>query len=316
MKNLQESVLKALSGVLPDEVVAKVSDVIATTLEESTKQIESDYQAQLEEAYEELGKQKLKIKEEAEQGYAQAFDLICEYKDRLALQNEEHKREMNEGFNEAWEMLQEERSKNVTLEGELHEEYEGKLKDIEKFLVKKLDQFLPTQGKKYYEAARKDLLNDPVFAENKNAFEKILEAAATVLTDEDFSVASGSKNETVLRENEELKKRLQRVEGNNTRLKMDNDKLNETVRMTKANLLTESKVEQKVERKNRLERAKKVEGRGEVEPKKDRQVVIGEYNSGEPVADRSSSGSRLDEGSQRIADYWNKMSGIDESEEE
>jgi len=317
MKNIQESVLKAISGLLPEEVVTKVSDVIATTLDEATKEIEADYQAQLDEAWEELGKQKLKLKEDADQGYAQAFDLICEYKDRIALKDEEHKREINEGFQEAWEMIEEERQKNVDLEGELYKEYEEKLKDIEKFMIKKLDQFLPTQGKKYYEAARKDLLNDPVFAENKAAFEKMLEAAATVLTDDDFAVASGTKTETVLKENEELKKKIQRIEGNNTRLKMDNDKLNETVRRAKVNLLTEHKEEQKTERKNRLERGRKVEGRGEIEPKKDRQVIIGENNSGEPVADRrKDSGNRLDEQAQQVANYWNRMAGIDNPEEE
>lgn len=317
MKNIQESVLKAISGLLPEEVVTKVSNVIATTLDEATKEIESDYQAQLDEAYEQFGKEKQKLKEGYEQGYAQAFDLICEYKDRIELVKEELTNEKNSGFQEAWEMLQAARTENDDLAGELQREYDEKLADVEKFLVKKLDQFLPTQGKKYYEQARKDLLNDPVFAENKNAFERMLEAAAVVLTDDDYAVASGTKTESVLKENEELKKRVQRIEANNTRLKMDNDKLNETVRRTKTSLLSEQKEEQKVERKNRLERARKVEGRGEIEPRKDRQVVIREDNSGEPVADRrKDTESRLDEQARQVADYWNRMAGTDDRNEE
>ena len=97
--------------------------------------------------YEELGKAKGQaLSEEAsEKGYAQAWDLISQYKERLILQNEEHKREINEGFNEAWQMLEDAKAQNSDLEGELQREYEEKLEDSKKFYIKKLDQFLPTQ---------------------------------------------------------------------------------------------------------------------------------------------------------------------------
>lgn len=311
MKNIQESVLKALSGVLPEEVVGKVSDVITNTLEEATKEIEAEYQERLDESHEEFKKELAKAQQEAEHGYSQAFELIAEYKDKMELLKEEHKREINSGFGEAYEMLEQERAKNVELEGDLQREYDEKLQDIEKYYGKKLDEFLPTQGKKFYEMARKDLLNDPVFAEHKNAFEKILEAAATVLTDNDFALAGNAKTETVLKENEELKKKVQRLEGNSTRLKMDNEKLTEAVRVAKTQILTEAKVEKKEERKNRIEKAKNVEGRGKVELNEERQVILGE-----PVADRSkSSGQELNEEREASA-YWTKMmTGIDEDSE-
>ncbi len=303
MKNIQESVLKALSGVLPDEVVSKVSDVITNTLEEATKEIEAEYQERLDESHEEFKKQLAKTQQETENGYAQAYELIAEYKDKIELIKEEHERNSNEICQEAYEMLEQERAKNTELEGDLQREYDEKLEDIQKYYVKKLDEFLPTQANKYYEAARKDLLNDPVFAEHKNAFEKILEAAATVLTDNDFAVAGNAKSETVIKENEELKKKVQRLEGNATRLKMDNEKLTEAVRVAKTQLLTEQKVEKKEERKKVIEKAKKAEGRGKVELNEERQVVLGE-----PVADRSKSSGQEDLNEEaEISAYWTKM---------
>lgn len=320
MKNIQENVLKALNGVLPEDVVAKVSDVITSSLDEATKEIESDFQTQLDEAYQEFRDATGKLQEKAYAGYSQAYQIICEMKDRLVLQSEENKRVMDEGFNEAWTMLQEERSKNDTLENDLHEVYEGKYGDLKKWLVKKMDRFIQTQGDKYYEEARKDLMNDPIFSENRLAFQKILESAATILTDEDFAVAASSKVESLAKEKEELKKQLQMMESRNMRLSMEKHQLQDSVRRTKVNLLETVGVEKsdkvrKQERKQLLENAKKAQGRGKIEPNNDRQVVIGEYsNSGEPVA--KGGDSLLEEAEEQVKACWAKLSGLEKPAED
>lgn len=322
MKNIQENVLKALNGVLPEDVVAKVSDVITSSLDEATKEIEADFQTQLDETYQEFRDATAKLQEKAYAGYSQAYQIICEMKDRLVLQAEENKRIMDEGFNEAWTMLQEERSKNDTLENDLHEVYEGKYGDLKKWLVKKMDRFIQTQGDKYYEEARKDLLNDPLFSEHRLAFQKILESAATILTDEDFAVATSSKVEALTKEKEELKKQLQMMESRNMRLSMEKHQLQDSVRRTKVNLLETASAEKvekgaarKEERKQLIESAKKAQGRGKIEPNNDRQVVIGEYsNSGEPVA--KGGDSLLEEAEEQVKACWAKLSGLEKSAED
>lgn len=308
MKTSQEHVLKALSGLIPEDAQEKVSAAITSFLESAVKDIEKEYEEKLENAYEELRKDKQKDEKIAEEGYSQAWDMICEYKDRLELQNEEFKRAMDEGYEEAYQMLQEERRKNDTLETELYEEFENKLGDVKKLIVNKLDKFLQLQGEKYYEAAKRDLLNDPIFAEHKLAFERMLEAAATVLSDEDYGFANSTKVDTLVREVEELKNNVRTLEGKNMRLSMENTKLNEQVRYSES-LITEGV---KVDKKARVEKAKKAEGRGEAVAKK-RQVVIGEQTD-EPVSKGGE--DRLVEHGREVLQYWNYLSGLDKSEEE
>lgn len=307
-----EHVMKALESFIPEEAREKVSTAISSLLEKAVANIEAEYEQKLEEAYSELHKDKKKAEQIAEEGYAQAWDLICEYKDRLELQREELDRNLDSGFSEAYEMLQEERKKNDTLESELYKEFEDKLENIKTFIVNKMDKFLQLQGNKYEEMVRKDLLNDPLFAEHKKGVERMLEAASTILSDEDYRFASSSKMDRLVREVEELRGQMKIVESKNMRLSMENTKLNESVRH-KDSLLTETV---KFEKKARLEKAKKVEGRGALEI--DRQVVIGEQNSaGEPVSRRKNRDERLVEDvAQNVTDYWNYLSGIDRKEEE
>ena len=302
-----EHVLKALSGLIPEEAQEKVGTAITSYLEKAVQDLEKEYEQKLEEAYEEIHKDKLKDEKVAYEGYQQAWDMICEHKDRMELMREQFDASMNEGFEEAYQMLQEERQKNDVLESDLYEEFETKLADVKKFIVHKLDQFLEMQGDKYYEAARKDLLQDPVFAEHKLAFERMLEAAATVLSDEDYGFANSSKVDKLAKESEELKGQVKLLEGKNMRLSVENHRLDEAVKQTK-NLLTEGV---KTERKARVEKARKAEGRGESE--KDRQVVIGEYNDGEPVSKRGD--QIIEEAGEEVFNYWKHLAGVDRDEE-
>lgn len=306
MDRLNEEIIKALNGILPEDAVNTISGQITSTIKEYKTQVENElkeeFQEKLDEAYNEIKKTRESLNEEMKLGYTQAYDLICEYKDRLRIQHEEHERMMDEGFQEAYDMLEEEKQKNTTLEMELNEEYEQKYQSLKKWYAQKLDQFLPTQREKYIEAVKKDLLNDPTFAENKLAFDKMLEAAATVLSEEDFAVGSKAKLDTVAKENEDLKGKLKILESRNMRLSMDNNKLQESVRLTESRILKES-VEEK---KERIKKAKKVEGRGSI-INEDRQVqvVIGEKDN-EPARETKA----LKEAEDSIKREWAKLSGV------
>lgn len=300
MKNFSEGVIKALSGVLPEDTVKTITETVQASFDEALSEIKSEYETKLEEAYADLESAKELSEQEAEQGYAQAYDLICEYKDRLTLQREELERQRDEGFQEAFEMLQEERNKNDELESAIYEEYEQKYADLKKWFVKKLDKFLPTQRDKYYESARKDLLNDPVFSEHRLAFNKILEASAEVLSDEDFAKAFKSKDDNLTNENEDLKKRLRILEGRNTRLATENNQLQESVRAIKTNINESTREERRV----RIERAKKAESRGViVEDKR----IIGEYE--EPAKSKPSA---EDYALQELNQSWGRLAGVED----
>ena len=316
MKTSQEQILKALSGLIPEDAQNEVSTAISGFLESAVAEIDEhkkdEYEANLKEAYQEHQQELKEAEGIAEEGYAQSWEIITDLRDRLEIQKEEFEQALEEGYEEAYQMLQEERSKNDTLEVDLYEEYDKKFSDIKEYLVDKLDQFLQLQGNKYYEMAKRDVINDPSVLEHKLAFEKILEVASNYLSDEDYAFATSGKVDNLSKLLDETKGQLKILEGKNMRLSMENTKLNEAVRQTN-DLITEHTA--RGDRKARAERASKVEGRGRAETQ--RHVVIGEH-SGEPVQNKVSDDgvSRFAEqvGEQVFAD-WKHLSGLNKDEE-
>lgn len=75
-------------------------------------------------------------------GLTAARQVILELQAKLDRQRQEMEQQMESGFEEAYQMLQQERQKNQTLEVQLYEEYDDKLKDIKEYIVTKVDQFL------------------------------------------------------------------------------------------------------------------------------------------------------------------------------
>lgn len=266
-----EQIMKALSGLIPEDAQKEVSGAVSTFLEEAVTKLEAEYNAKLEDAYKQVADEKSSDEKTAEEGYGQAWEIITDLRERLETQKEEFEQALEEGYEEAYQMLQEERAKKDTLEVGLYEEYDKKLAEIKEYMIDKVDQFLSLQGEKYYEMAKRDVLNDPAVAEHKVAFDRILEVAANYLSDEDYAYATSSKIEGLSKQLDDTKSHIRTLEAKNVRLATENTKLNEAVRQVQQSVLTENA---NSEKKARLEKAKQAEGRGEIN--KDRQVVIGE----------------------------------------
>lgn len=317
MKTNQEQILKALSGLIPEDAQNEVSTAISGFMENAVAELEKEYDTNLKEAFETHQQELTEQKKVYEEGYKQAWDVITDLRDRLEVQKEEFEQALEEGFEEAYTMLQEERAKNDTLEVDLYEEYDRRFSDIKEYMVDKIDQFLQLQGQKYYDMAKRDVMNDPTVAEHKLAFERIIETVSDYISDEDHAFATSSKMDHLQKQLDETKGQLKILEGKNMRLSMENTKLNESVRQHHE-MITESVA--RSDRKVRAERARKVEGRGESEPDRQRQKVIAEYNTGEPVAEHKTA---RDEQSERFAEQvgeevfadWKHLSGLNQADE-
>jgi hypothetical protein len=314
MKTTQEQILKALSGLIPEDAQNEVSAAVSSLLESAIEELHSEYDSNLKEAYSAHQKELDEAKKVAEEGYAQAWEAITDLRDRLEIQKEEFEQALEEGYEEAYQMLQEERAKNDTLEVDLYEEYDRRFADIKEYMIDKLDQFLQIQGDKYYEMAKRDVLNDPSVIEQKLAFEKVIETVSHYISDEDYAFATSSKVENLQKQLDDTKGQMKILESKNMRLSMENTKMNEAVKHHQE-LLSEHVV--KSDKKARAEKARNVEGRGASEPDRQRQTVISEY-AGEPVAAKGSEdrSERFAEqvGEQVFAD-WKHLSGLIREEE-
>lgn len=281
-----EQVMKDLAGHIPEDAQKSVEQSITKFLENAVAELDKEYSEKLEEAFKKITEEKKADEATAEKGYTQAWTIIEDLRDRLEIQKEEFEQALNDGYEEAYQMLQEERSKNETLEVSLYEEYDKRMSDVKEYMVDKVDQFLALQGNKYYEQAKRDVLNDPAVAEHKLAFEKVLEVAQNFLTDEDFAFATSSRVEGLNKQLTEQKRSIQILEAKNMNLKTQNEQLNEAVKHSMTRL-DESKNN---ERTARTEKARKVEGRGEQhsDRKDQKQVIIGEQKdvAGEPVVEK------------------------------
>src|SRR5277367_6421421 len=151
MKNNQEHIIKALSGLIPEDAQEKVSAAVSEFIEGAVVELETEMNGKLEDAYKQITEEKLKDEKTAEEGYGQAWEIITDLRNRLEVQKEEFDHALEEGYEEAYQMLQEERSKNDTLEVQLYEEYDKRMQDVKEYMIEKLDQFLQLQGEKYYE---------------------------------------------------------------------------------------------------------------------------------------------------------------------
>lgn len=316
--NSIEQVMKALAGLIPEDAQKTVEEAVSKFLENAVAELEKEYSEKLEDAYKTITEEKAADEAIAEQGYTQAWEIITDLRDRLEIQKEEFEQALEEGYEEAYQMLQEERSKNDTLEVSLYEEYDKRMADVKEYMVDKIDQFLALQGEKYYEMAKKDVLNDPAVAEQKLAFEKVLEVAQNFLSDEDFAYATSGRIDQLAKQLDEQKVHIKTLEAKNMRLATQNQQLTEAVKHQHA-VLTEAKNN---ERTARTQKAKNAEARGQghLDRKDQRQVIIGEQQdvSGETVAEQTT----VDGRSQRFVEQlgedifadWKYLSNIKKDE--
>lgn len=314
MKTSQEQITKALAGLIPEDAQKSVQEAISTFIESAISELEEEYNAKLEDTYKQVSDEKKQDESVAEEGYSQAWEIITDLRDRLEVQKEEFDQALEEGYEEAYQMLQEERAKNDTLEVDLYEEYDKRLADIKEYMVDKIDQFLQLQGEKYYEMAKRDVMNDPTVAEHKLAFEEILGVASKYLSDEDHAFATTTRVEGMQKILEEQKAQMRIMEAKNMRLKTDNDRLNESFRQQQEVINEHTN---RSDKKERLEKAKKAEGRGQLETDKKRQVVLAEY-ADETVQrnkDRGSDEPLVERIGEEVFNDWKHLSGLTKDEE-
>ena len=120
-------------------------------------------------------------------------ELQEEFKQKLADAKNEMERALEQGYNEAYQMLLAERRHRENLEARLDEEYEKKVAHIKDYIVGKVDAFLSVEWKKLREAGDREL------ADKLAAWRTALSASEMVtlaLGDgKDFKKTSGAKED-------------------------------------------------------------------------------------------------------------------------
>ena len=276
-------IVDALKKLLPETEVNEVAEAVKELLESAKANLETEYNQKLEEAYTELTTELSQSEKTAEQGYEEAYAIIGDLRSRLELQGEEYKSALNDGYEEAYQMLKAERQKNQNLEVEMYEEYDSKLAAMKEYMVDKISDFLTVKGQEIYEQARRDVLSDPRMAEHKVALDKIVNIASNYLSDDTFVASNSEKLEETAKNLEQTKAQIRILEARNIRISTENTKLNETVRQAQE-LISESRrfvaQEKKSavisEQKERSERARNVTGRGNTAGDN---VIIAEHNN-------------------------------------
>lgn len=253
-----EKIVEALTKLLPEDAVAEVTEAVKTELASAKESLENEFNAKLEDAYAELSDELKGAEETAIKGYKEAYAIINDLRSRLETQQREFEGSMEEGYEEAYQMLQAEKGKNENIEVEMYDSFDKKLQEMKEYMVDKVDQFLQHKGKEIYESARRDVENDPHTSEHKVALDKIVECVANYIGDEGAPSADSAKVGELAKKIEDTKAHVKILEARNIRLSAENTKLTEAVRETQK-VITESA---KVEKKERAERAKNVQGRG------------------------------------------------------
>jgi hypothetical protein len=253
-----EKIVEALTKLLPEDAVNDVSEAVKTELEKAKQEYEQEFNSKLEEAYAELSTELKETENTAYQGYQEAYAIIEDLRKRLDVQQKEFESTMEEGYEEAYQMLQTEKVKNENLEVEMYEEFNNKLSEMKEYMVDKLDAFLQYKGEELYEAARKEIVNDPAVAEQRVVLDRVLECVSDYISDEQYTGVVNSKLTEAEKKIEDFKSQTKILEARNIRLSTENNKLNESVRKAEQ-VITESVKEEKQER---VEKAKNVQGRG------------------------------------------------------
>lgn len=270
-----DKILEVLSSLLPEEQIKEVSTAVEDMLAEARREIEAEYNDKLEEAYAELSEELRQAEKIAEQGYQEAYTIIEDLRNRLHTQKVEFEHALEEGYEEAYQMLLAERGKNESIELDLYKEFDSKLGDMKEYFIEKLDQFLHYKGAEIYEQARRDILHDPSMAEHRVVLDRVVETVSNYISDEDYELVTNSRIASKEQEVEELRGQVRMLEARSIRLSAQNNKLNEQVREA-ANLLQENTKHSVIKEQNeRVERARNVQGRGELVTEGTK--VIGEF---------------------------------------
>jgi len=258
-----DKITEALKKLVPSDQLAELTSAINEMIEQSKQELEAEYNKNLEEAYEELASENRKAEEVAEEGYRQAWDIISELRNRMDTMKAEYSDALEEGYTEAYQQLLEEKDKNKNIETELYEEYERRFEESKNYIVDKVDAFLKLKGKEIYEQAKRDVMSDPSMVEHKIVLENIVETLSDYISDEDKVLATSNKLESMKATLEATNARVRMLEAKNIKLSTENNKLNEAVKQASEMLTESNKQVAKDSKKERIEKAQNVTGRGE-----------------------------------------------------
>lgn len=301
---IQEKVLAALSGLIPADAHAKVSQALHEAIDAAVAEVDAQRLAEMSElkAYYEA---KLHEAEQiSEKGYAEAYEMITELRHSRERLREEFERQLEEGYEEAYQMLLAERKKNDNLEVDLYEEYDGRVGEIREYLIEKVDRFLGEHGDLFFDAVKREVLNDPGYAEHKVTLERVLEAVQPFLSDEDYAQATSSRVHDLERKLHEQTALVRSLEARTMRLHTENTKLNEVARQAH-DVLAESA---RVERNARRELARNVQSRGQ-RVANDQVQVIAEVNN--PAAESDAGRHNQRSGNNMtLLEQWRALSGL------
>lgn len=260
----KNTILEALGKLLPQENVSEVATAVEAMVKEVKDSVESEFNEKLEAAYADLASELKEAEAVAEKGYQEAHSIILDLRNRLDVQKAEFEATLEEEYGEAYKLLEAEKEKNTTLEADLHTHYEEELKKMHGFFVDKIDEFFKANGEEISEHIYRNIINDPTTVESRVALEKITDIVASHVADDELSVVNSKKLEEAVRSTEELKGQVKVLEARNIRLSAENTKLNESVRHAQTVIKEHTQTATKTEKKERVEAAKNVEGRGKV----------------------------------------------------
>jgi len=301
-----DKIQEALKKVLPEDQVKDVASAVQEMLDESKKELEAEYQKNLDEAYTQLSKELAEAEKVAEEGYREAWAVIQEQQNRQEAMREEFEGMLEEQYEEAYKMILEERGKNSDIESTMYEEYESKLNDMKTYIVEKVDQFLQLKGREIYEQAYRDATNDPLMAEHKVVLDKIVDLTSDYLSEEDIQFATGKKLEESQSEAEKLKAQVKMMEGRNIRLSTENTKMQSQLNEA-AGLLRDTRTLN--EQKERVEQAANATGRGQVVLEND-EKIISEGGEPEVPAVNEDDQQKLNEDFDMDLELAQKLAGI------
>lgn len=254
-KNFEALLKKLIPAEHVNEVIKAVEDMVLQVEAKVTATKEAEYNAKLQETYEQVSQEMAEAEEVAYAGYQQAHDLLMHQEQRIETMQEEFDNQQDKDFEEAWSMIKSAEQDKKNVEVEIYKEFNQKLHAMNDFYVEKLDAYLQVQNAEIYENARHHLMSDPRMVEHKVALDKIVEIAAGYLSEEDFQGATSSKLEEAYSFAQKMKEDMRVLEARNIRLSTHNTKLQE-----KVHSLTEST---QVERKERARTARTASGRGQ-----------------------------------------------------
>lgn len=297
-----DKIVEALSKLLPQDKLGPVAEAIKQFLGESRTELEAEFNQKLEEAYATVSQQLKDEETKAEQGYAEAMNIIQDLRNRLETQKIEFEQALEEGYEEAYQMLLAEKGKNENIEVDIYETYDKKLAEMKEYMVDKVDQFLQYKGREIYEQARRDVVNDPRTVEHRVALDKIVDVVSDYISDDDFSAVTNGKLEESRRKIEELEGHKRILEARNIRLSTEINKLNEGLRKSQE-VVTEATQHQK---KERVAQAKQATGRGQ----KVTEGIIAEYNENTPAKPEGTKDTTLVEGHEEFFRQMQVLSGL------